>query len=111
MIGFINYFDEEQNKFNYREKAAIEDYWKADIEPDTNISGIQYSFDLSTTLTIMNRFNKDLEAGRIEVIKCKDCGKFFILNQDERIWFDQRNLNKPKRCANCRKIRKERGKQ
>ncbi|MBR6386054.1 MAG: zinc-ribbon domain containing protein [Ruminococcus sp.] len=41
-----------------------------------------------------------------KTIFCKDCGQKFILSVDEQNFFIQKNLELPKRCENCRKLRK-----
>ena len=38
---------------------------------------------------------------------CRDCGKPFKITRAERIFFESRGLTLPKRCADCRKARKE----
>ena len=39
-------------------------------------------------------------------IKCKDCGQYFVIGQEEADWFQLRSFEIPKRCSNCRSIRK-----
>lgn len=38
---------------------------------------------------------------------CKDCGKEFELTEREVKWFEQKGLQSPKRCKECRIMRKE----
>ena len=36
-------------------------------------------------------------------VKCKVCGKFFVIGQSEQYWYKDHDLNIPKRCYSCRK--------
>ncbi|MBQ7604333.1 MAG: zinc-ribbon domain-containing protein, partial [Clostridia bacterium] len=41
-------------------------------------------------------------------IRCKDCGKEFTFTADEQAFFAEKGLqNMPKRCRECRRIKKE----
>lgn len=40
--------------------------------------------------------------GRMDVKKCKQCGKYFMLGRAEKDWFEKRGLQQPKRCIGCR---------
>ena len=42
-----------------------------------------------------------------QVIKCLDCGAGFILTLGERQFYQDRNINLPKRCCECRRARRE----
>ena len=44
-------------------------------------------------------------------IICKDCGKSFSISPDEEKFYTSKGLQIPKRCKECRKIRKEEKKQ
>jgi len=37
---------------------------------------------------------------------CKDCGTEFVITEDNKKWFEARQLHLPERCAACRKQRK-----
>ena len=41
------------------------------------------------------------------VIKCKDCNKPFTLTEEHLQWYKDKGLEPPKRCAECRKKRRE----
>ena len=43
-------------------------------------------------------------------IKCKDCGKDFVITVDDQKWYIERNLTLPKRCKDCRRINREKAK-
>lgn len=38
-----------------------------------------------------------------DIVKCKECGKYFLIQYNERLWYTQRGLSIPKRCPRCRK--------
>lgn len=40
-------------------------------------------------------------------IICKRCGEEFLFTVGEQKWYEDHNLNEPKNCSNCRKIRHE----
>ena len=35
-------------------------------------------------------------------IKCRDCGKDFVVNAGEQKWLKEKGLLMPKRCRDCR---------
>ena len=39
-------------------------------------------------------------------IKCKDCGEMFTFTEGEQKFYKEKGLIKPKRCKNCRQIKK-----
>ena len=46
----------------------------------------------------------------MEVIKCVDCGAEFQLDDGELNWYNEKGFTLPKRCPECRKIRKDKKK-
>ena len=43
-----------------------------------------------------------------ETLKCEDCGKEFIFSVGEQEFYAEKGLvNKPKRCPECRKERRQ----
>ena len=38
---------------------------------------------------------------------CKDCGKEYHITFHQKSWYLERNLQLPKRCPNCRKMRRK----
>ena len=42
--------------------------------------------------------------------KCKQCGKEFVLSDSEIKFFNDKNLELPKRCSECRKENKNNNK-
>ena len=44
-----------------------------------------------------------------ETLKCEDCGKEFVFSTGEQEFYAEKGLvNKPKRCPECRKERRQR---
>jgi hypothetical protein len=41
------------------------------------------------------------------MIKCQDCGKYFIFGVQEYEWYTARGYDLPKRCKDCRNARRE----
>lgn len=50
-----------------------------------------------------------MDQQRDEQIRCAECGASFVFSADEAAVFAERNLAPPKRCKECRRARKERG--
>jgi hypothetical protein len=46
------------------------------------------------------------EKSETEMHKCIDCGKTFYITRGEANFFKRHGLNLPKRCENCRIIKK-----
>jgi DNA replicative helicase MCM subunit Mcm2 (Cdc46/Mcm family) len=44
------------------------------------------------------------------VIKCRDCGTEFSVDEKEQKWFESKGLQMPKRCKACRDKRKQNNK-
>jgi len=40
-------------------------------------------------------------------IKCRDCGKDFVMGKREINWYSKRGWTLPKRCESCRKVRRK----
>jgi DNA replicative helicase MCM subunit Mcm2 (Cdc46/Mcm family) len=41
------------------------------------------------------------------LIECKDCGRTFVVTSNEQSFFFEKHLAIPKRCPQCRQIRRE----
>jgi hypothetical protein len=39
-------------------------------------------------------------------IKCRNCGRKFVFTDEEKAFYDSKNLQEPKSCFNCRNIAK-----
>lgn len=46
-------------------------------------------------------------ASRLYTRKCVECERPFSLTGDQIGWFKSRGLERPRRCANCRRARRE----
>lgn len=53
----------------------------------------------------INNANEAINSINEDIVKCKECGKYFLIQYNERIWYTQRGLSIPKRCPHCRKTR------
>lgn len=54
----------------------------------------------------MDRANSILKKINEEVVRCKDCGDYFLLSKSHREYYLGRGLSVPKRCSACRKSRR-----
>lgn len=42
-----------------------------------------------------------------KTIKCKECGYEFVLTVDDQKWYEEKGFTEPKRCKQCRRLRRE----
>jgi hypothetical protein len=40
------------------------------------------------------------------ILACKDCGRDFLLTASTRQWYETKDLTLPRRCENCRRVRR-----
>lgn len=55
----------------------------------------------------MDRANSILRKINDDVVRCKDCGEYFLLSKSHREYYLGRGLLVPKRCSSCRLSRRE----
>lgn len=55
----------------------------------------------------MDRANSILKKINDDIIRCKDCGEYFLLSKSHREYYLGRGLLVPKRCSSCRLSRRE----
>jgi len=107
MKAYKEYFNEETKKFDYIE-YDVKSEFDFDHEPETNfydaLNG--HNCHKESQINGIEKLNAKLESGEIRVLKCKDCGIYFILPQEEAAWFEDRGMALPKRCIGCRNKRK-----
>lgn len=53
----------------------------------------------------INNAIESIDSLNEDIVKCKECGKYFLIQYNERLWYTQRDLSIPKRCPHCRKTR------
>ena len=53
-----------------------------------------------------DKYNTEIAEGRSHIFKCKDCGEWVLLREDEAKWYTDHGYSLPKRCKECRSIRK-----
>ena len=68
--------------------------------------GKPFSFDPSKPQTKCKECLEKVKK-HFATFTCKDCGKSFYVTVGEKDYFKEHNLELPKRCFDCRKIRKE----
>lgn len=39
--------------------------------------------------------------------KCKECGEFFDIDDNEQKWYNEKGFHLPRRCKSCRHLRRE----
>lgn len=44
------------------------------------------------------------------VLKCKDCGEYYMITKSEYDWYKERNFTTPRRCYTCRTKRRREAK-
>lgn len=103
MKAYREIWDEENNRFDYI-AFEIKHEFDFDSAPETNLYDSENVYKLEEKYMIKGvmKDNERLRSGEYKVIKCKDCGKYFILTLDEKIWFEDRGLSAPRRCQRCR---------
>lgn len=57
----------------------------------------------------IDKFQKEIDdiTKKYRPVRCKECGKFFILPEYKANWYTEKGLNLPRRCGPCRKKRAE----
>ena len=108
MKAYREVWDEQNNRFTYAE-FDIKHASDFDSIPETNLYDTVHSYNPyeSEVEKRVKEDNEKLESGKLKVIKCKDCGKFFIQTEEEIEWFNWRDMNPPKRCYDCRRRKKK----
>jgi len=41
------------------------------------------------------------------IIECTDCGEEFVFSAGEQSFYAEKEFENPRRCTNCRRVRKE----
>ena len=100
-------YNEETGKLDYVQ-FKIKHEFDFSNDPVTNLvdTDNSHTCDKYHFLDDVKEFNEEIERGETDVVKCKDCGRYFILLWSEKEWFEDRDLNIPRRCVSCRKKNK-----
>lgn len=43
--------------------------------------------------------------GNVSVVRCRECGLYFIVTKKDMAWYEEKKLDPPKRCICCRRAR------
>ncbi len=107
MKAYKHCFNESTKKIDYIEYEISHEF-DFEHEPETNLYDALdgHNCHIESTMEWIDNVNADLENGSLMIVKCKDCGIYFMLPQDEAVWFSDRGMMPPKRCPRCRKARK-----
>lgn len=100
-------FNPETNKFE-----EIEYIPEKTSEARSNFvgeeDGIPYLDAALNPDVVCSRMNELLDGGYFEVLKCRECGQYFVFRHKESRWYSEMGLEHPKRCRGCRKARERR---
>ena len=110
MKGYNLYYNEETRELSVREfevgysKPGTASGYDFTYVKDTNLYDDRFSFNLDkhTCEQSAKEINNLIASGEWLIRKCKDCGSYFLINDDEKQWFIDHNLSLPKRCHTCR---------
>ena len=91
-------FDEKSDKmFKYDDLYWVtiknpkeKEFFDGKFVPDNNVESVT---------ELIEKLNS-------EIIRCRDCGKYFIFRDKEREWYDDRGFKYPRRCKTCSDINK-----
>lgn len=110
MKAYKSVYDEKNKRVSFVTFDVTHQY-DFDHEPDTNFYDGLNSHNLHKDSVIewTAKINREIEEGCLHIKKCKDCGIFFMLPQEEIEWFQDRDMFPPKRCPACRGKRKKNG--
>ncbi len=102
MKAYKTFFNEETGKFDYIE-FDIDHEFDFSHDPQTNFteSDNGHTCIKESFMEGLKKDNEKIESGEWKVLKCKDCGRYYVLPKEEE-WFVDRGLNPPKRCVSCR---------
>lgn len=108
MKAFKMCYNEETGKVDYVE-FEIKHEFDFSNDPVTNLVDTDdgHTCDNYHFFDDLEDINREIGQGETEVVKCKDCGRYFILPRSEKEWFEDRDLNVPRRCVPCRNKRKK----
>ena len=107
MKAYKLFYNDELCRFDLYE-FEVKGEFDFSHDPKTNLYGEDFTHNCNkeSVYEELHKLNKELEDGELEVARCKDCEMYFIIPADEKQWFEDRNLQIPKRCPKCRARRK-----
>ena len=113
----ISFIDEENDRYtevrildDYRCKKHY-DFWnvRGILTPSKSAMLINKEANCIYTEADSNLDNirEGLVSINEDIIRCKDCGNYFLLGHNEKCWYAAKGLVAPKRCPSCRKSKKK----
>lgn len=91
----------------YREEAEEFDVVEG---VESNLSDPGSGNDKALAEEFATMYQNELLKGRAKFMKCKQCGKYFMIGRAEEDWFKHEGLYCPKRCLDCRRKNKQKKK-
>ena len=103
---YKEYWNEEFKEVRYRELDIVNR--NTSTINETNCTEFQHTYydDEKYAIKGAASYNQDVKDGKLFFYKCKDCGIFFILTDEEKKWYTDRDMQIPKRCDSCRRKRR-----
>lgn len=103
MKFYKNYWNEEFKEVRYKEVDE-----NNCGESETNCTEFFNSYYMNEKYAIKgtDSYNQKIKDGKLFFYKCKDCGIFFAMTDEEKKYYTNRGLSIPKRCESCRRKRR-----
>lgn len=108
MKAYKMFYNEDKKEIDYYTFQIINEFDFSN-DPVTNLyeSKGRHNTCKDSFLESFNKLKENVNKGLAEVVKCKDCGTYFIIDVGEKEWFEFRNLKLPRRCCECRIARRK----
>lgn len=104
-------------KCNYNETSKKLEIMEFDVDhefdfshdPSSNIVGEDggHTMEPDGILEFIRETNEDIVEGSSIIFKCRDCGKYEIMEESEIQWYAERDYKLPKRCFQCRRKKRK----
>lgn len=113
----VSFIDEENDR--YTEVKIMDDYHCREHYDFWNVRGIltpsksamlinkEANYIYTEADSNLDNIREGLASINEDIIRCKDCGNYFLLGYNEKCWYADKGLVAPKRCLSCRKSKKK----
>ena len=113
----VSFIDEENDR--YTEVKIMDDCHYKEHYDFWNVRGILTSSKSAMLInkeanyiyteadSNLDNIREGLASINEDIIRCKDCGNYFLLGHNEKCWYADKGLIAPKRCPSCRKSKKK----